>query len=246
MQENNGEYQNRFKPKEVNLPKDYKFYNNNFFFKIIQFLTVLLTSAYLIFPKIFVWGFKIKGKKNFKLHPKGNVIVCNHAFILDAFLLTTSLLPRRIFTTTLEANMGFTGFSRYIRLGGAVPIPASLKNMRGFIKETNELIKNGGNVCLMPEASLVLYSDHIREFMPGAFHFAYEAGATIIPACYTFHKRHGLYKVFGYKNPSVTLDFLPPYQIKDMGSKKETIENASKEVRDIMETYFTTQSDYFR
>lgn len=245
INENEHTYDNGFHPKEVKLTEKFKFYRHGFFFKIINKLAIWGTKFVLFFPRIFVWGYKIKGKKNLKKQ-KGFVLISNHTHQLDALMILTSLSLKNIYVTMLQSNLGFGIVSKYFRAGGAVPIPEDKKLFMKFNKETVTELKKGTNILVYPEAALVPYCDHIRPFMSGAFHFAVAANATIIPSVITYHKPKGLYKITRRKKPCIHYNILEPYQIKDMGNKKLTLETATSELNKIMSDYFNENSDFFK
>jgi len=65
-QENIHTYDNGFHPKEVKLKDNYKFYRKGIVIRSITRLLVWLVKLIIIIPNFFVWGFKVKGKKNLK------------------------------------------------------------------------------------------------------------------------------------------------------------------------------------
>ncbi len=238
-------YENGFKPKEVVLKDNYKLYKKGFFFWLFQRIAIYLTKFFLFFPKRLLWGYKVIGKKN-KKYIKSSILVCNHTFPLDAFSLLTAIPTKKIYTLTLESNLGFGIVSKYFRLGGAVPIPTKMKLYKRFISETPDILRNGKNVLVFPEAMLMPYCDHIREFKSGAFHFASEGTDTIIILLHTFHKPRGFYKLVKRKKPCIHLNILEPYHIERLATKKETIAKMQQDVHKIMTDYFNNHSDYFK
>ncbi|MDE6407050.1 MAG: 1-acyl-sn-glycerol-3-phosphate acyltransferase [Anaeroplasmataceae bacterium] len=241
--ENEHTYDNGFHPKEVHLKAKYKFYNQNIFFRFFGWLTVLFTRLWLIFPRFFM-GVKTIGRKN-KRKVKGAVMVSNHIHPLDAFFLAATVYGRKVYVTMLESNLGFGIVSRYMRMAAAVPIPTERRQLRRFSEDTEKTLKKGKNILFYPEAALMPYCDHIRNFLPGAFHYAVSCNAPIMPCCFTFHKPKGIQKLFRRKKPVVHCNFLEPYFITPKETRKETIEATAKEVHDIIEAYFIKHSDYY-
>ena len=238
-------YDNGFKPKEVILKDDYKLYKKGFFFWFFQITMILITNFVLFFPKKLSWGYKVVGKKN-KKYIKSSILVCNHTFPLDAFSILTALWTKRIYTLTLQSNLGFGIVSKYFRIGGGVPIPTGFKLYKRFVNESPEVLRKGKNILVFPEAMLMPYCDHIREFKSGAFHFAIDGADNIIIMVHTFHKPKGLYKLLRRKKPCIHLNILEPYKIERLASKKETIEKAQSDIQKIMSDYFNKNSDYFK
>ncbi len=238
-------YDNGFKPKEVILKDDYKLYKKGFFFWFYQRITIYLTKFFLFFPKKLLWGYKVVGKKN-KKHIKSSVVVCNHTFPLDAFSILTAISTKKTYTLTLQSNLGFGIVSKYFRAGGGVPIPTKMNLYKRFVTETPEILKSGKNILIFPEAMLMPYCDHIREFKPGAFHFATDGAENIVILLHTFHKPRGLYKLTRRKKPCIHLNVLEPYHIEKLETKKETINKVQSDIQKIMTDYFNEHSDYFK
>lgn len=242
--ENQHSYDNGFHPKEVTLKKNYKFYNRSLIFRFFRFIARTTNRFWLLVPKFFI-GFKIIGKKNRK-YAKGSVMIANHIHPLDAMLLISSFHFKTTYVTVLQSNLGFGIVSKYIRLGGAVPIPSDRHLLPKFKEETLKALDRKASILFYPEAALVPYCDHIRNFMPGAFHYAVLADVPIIPCCWTFHKPKGLRKLFRRKKPVMHLNILEPYIIKQGENRNETIRRTTQELQEIISNYFIEHSDYYK
>ena len=107
------------------------------------------------------------------------------------------------------------------------------------------MIKNGNNILFYAEAALIPYCDHIRNLMPGVFHYAYASTKKIIPTVITFHKPKGLYKLFRRNKPCIHYNVLEPYYMEDLDNKRKSIEKAKEDVEKIMTDYFIQHSDYY-
>ena len=240
--EDEQEYDNGFRPKEVVLPNNYVFYPRKWYRRLFNFIIIAFTAFITFFLKRVLWGYKVTGKKNFKKHPKGNVLVSNHVLQQDCFCIATLFWTKRLYITMLQSNLGFGIVSKYMRLGGGVPIPTNPKMFVRFCKETKNVIARGGNILVYPEAKLVPYCSHIRPFMPGAFHFAYQSNATIIPICITFHKPRGLYRLYK-KKPCIHLNILEPYKITKLDNRQEGIKKIENDIHEIMTKYFNENNE---
>lgn len=241
--ENEHTYDNGFHPKDVKLKPNYKFYNYNIFFRILSWIVLMLTRFFLLFPKFFM-GFKIVGKKNRK-KVKGMIIISNHIHPIDAFFLVTSFHFKKIYVTMLQSNLGFGIVSKYMRIAAAVPIPTDRHLLRKFNEQTKKTLDLGKNILFYPEASLNPYCDHIRNFMPGAFHYAVANQTMVLPCCFTFHKPKGIYKLFRRKKPMIHFNILEPFSIHEKETRKETLECTMQEVHKIISDYFIAHSDYY-
>ncbi len=239
--ENEHTYDNGFHPKEVHLKENYKFYNQNVFFRLFSVIVIYLSAFFIFLFRKPLWGYKITGKKNLK-GIKGAITISNHVLQQDAFCTVPGMLPRKLYVTMLETNLGFPVVSQYLRIVGAVPIPRDKRLFIRFLKDTKEIINKGRFVHIYPEAALKPYCDHIRSFKQGAFHIAYQADAPIIPMVFTFHKPKGIY--FYKKKPCIHLNILEPYYPDKSLPKKEAIEKMNIELFNQMSTYFNNNSDY--
>ena len=240
--ENKHTYDNGFHPKEVVLKENYKFYNYNIFFRFFGYLLLVITRIWLIIPKL-IMGFKIKGNKNRK-GVKGAIVISNHIHMLDAFFLAASFYGTKTYVTMLQSNLGFGIVSKYMRIAAAVPIPTERRLLRRFNEQTKDALNRGKNIIIYPEAALMPYCDHIRNFLPGAFHYAVVNDAPIIPAVYTFHKPKGLRKLFR-KKPVIHLNFLEVYHITQTGNRSEDIKKTCNDLNKIVTDFFNNNSDYF-
>lgn len=242
--ENQHTYDNGFHPKEVVLKKNYKFYNHSWYFRIAARITIWFTRFWLVFAKL-IMGVRIKGKKNkYKAH--GMIIISNHIHPLDAFFLAASFYFSKVYVTMLQSNLGFGIVSKYMRLAAAVPIPTDRHLLRKFNEGTAETLKKKKqNILFYPEAALMPYCDHIRNFLPGAFHYAIVNEVPILPCCYTFHKPKGIYKLFRRKKPVIRLNVLEPYYPKYTDNRNETIKQTTEEVHKIISDFFIQNSDYY-
>lgn len=241
--ENEHTYDNGFHPKEVILKKNYRFYNRSWYFLIAKLFVKAFTRFWLLLPKVLV-GYKVIGRKN-KKYAKGSILIANHIHPLDAMMMLSSFHFKSCYVTSLQSNMGFGFISKYLRLGGAVPIPSDRRMLPKFKEATIEALNQKANILFYPEAALMPYCDHIRNFMTGAFHYAVLAEATILPCCWTFHKPKGLYKLFKRKKPVMHLNILEPYTIQMGENRNETIHTVTQEVETIIRNYFIEHSDYY-
>ncbi len=242
--ENTHVYDVGMKPKDVKFGKKYKLYKKGFWFKTGNILFLLLDSFLALLFKIFVYGMHVTGRKNIKeIH--SCVLLCNHVFPLDIIIILTALFPKFLYVTVLQSNLGLGFISVLLRLLGGVPIPKDPFWFMRFSNETTDIINKGGSIVFYPEASLIPYCDHIRPLLPGAFSFAYDSTKKIIPTVITFHKPKGFYKIVRRGKPCIHYHILRPYDIKDLGDKKRSVEKARVEVQNIMSDFFIKHSDYY-
>ncbi len=241
--ENQHTYDNGFHPRKVTLKKDYCFYNNHFFFRVMAWIVIYFTKFWSFFYKRLV-GFKIIGKK-YRKKQKGVILVCNHVFPMDALTMASTYAYPNLYVTVLQSNLGFPIFSRYIRFGAAVPIPEDRHLLPRFKEQTIAVLAKGRNILFYPEAALIPFCDHVRPFKTGAFHYAINAGVSILPCCWTFHQPKGIYKLWRRKKPIMHLNYLPLYTPTLTGNNNIDIRKATSEVQQIISDYFVAHSDYY-
>ncbi len=242
------EYENGFKPKEVHLKENYVFYRKNIFYLIWNKIVVFVASFIFAFPKILVYGFKTTGRKNLK-HMKGAIIISNHVYSNDVILIISALRhSKTLYQTTVQSNLGFGIVSKIFTGGGAVPIPTdSIHLLRKFNRSTVETLNKNYPILFFPEGHLIPECKRIRPFMSGAFHFAIDSNSKIIiPTVITFHKPKGFYKLTRRNKPCIHYNILEPYHIEMLENKRLTINKISEDLHTIMSDYYLEHSDYFK
>ncbi len=243
-QDNQHDYQ-VIKVKPVKLKKDYTFFNQNPFFKFLSFLTVLLMKITLFyFYGIFFRGLRIKGKKHLK-HLKDDryILVSNHMHVMDAIWVGSLIFPRKIYVTMLQSNLGLPLAGKILRAAGGIPIPETKDHMVKFLKELKDELSKKTPVLVMPEASIKPYHIGIRKFLSGAFRFATDADAKIMPFVFIY-KKPNAFQRFISRKPRIQLHVLPPVEITRYESKHETQVQIKDKVHQIMSEYFYLHSDY--
>jgi 1-acyl-sn-glycerol-3-phosphate acyltransferase len=231
--------------KPVDLPEDFDYFGQKRHTRILSKILVFLIKVVFVYFYGFIFlRFRIKNKKIFKAYrKKGAVIVSNHVHQFDSFLLGASFFPKRIYYTMLKTNLGLPIVGKLFHIIGGAPIPDSKEGIVRYQKLLNEQLAGNNMIAVFPEASLRPYCDHIRPFKKGAFRFAFNANVDIIPMVFIFKKPTGLYKYLKRK-PCVELHILPPYQLKHLETKYETLSYNTDELQKIITAYYTTHSDY--
>lgn len=232
------------KSKPVKLKKDYKFFNQNPLFKFASFLMVFLMWLILemFYARLFM-RFRVRNKHNLKkIRNEGYVLVANHMHVLDAILIGTTMFPRKTYVTMLQSNLGLPVVGPILRVAGGVPIPDNKDGMARMMIELRAELDKNKVILVMPEAAIKPYHAGIRKFMNGAFRFAIDANANILPMVFIYKNPRGLMK-FIRKKPNIELHILDPYMIETLENKHETLVKARDEVHEIMRKYFNQHSD---
>lgn len=248
MNKDNNDNQHDYKvmkTKAVKLKKDYTFFNQNPFFKLLSFFTVLMMKLILFyFYGVFFTGLRVKGKKNLRhLNSDRFILVSNHMHVMDAIWIGSLIFPRKIYVTMLQSNLGLPLAGKILRAAGGIPIPETKEHMVKFLGELKTELSKKTPVLVMPEASIRPYHVGIRKFLSGAFRFATDADAKIMPFVFIYKKRNKFSRLIS-KKPRIELHILPPVEITLYESKHETQVQIRDKIHHIMSEYFNLHSDY--
>lgn len=196
----------------------YHYRNRNIFFRFFRFLVSLVAMIIGRLLVAILIGARVKGRKNYtknkKLYKNGLVTVCNHIHMWDSIVIMGALRYRFINYPAWEENM--RGGNRHlIRLTGGIVVPQS--SMRGLPKMRqafDEILHEGKIVHFFPEGSMWWYNKPMRTFKKGAFELAVRNNTPILPMAFTYRPARGIYRLFGRKDPLLTLNIgepiLPP------------------------------------
>lgn len=232
------------KAKEVNLKKDYTFFIQNPIYKFFSFLLVRLIKlvALRLYGQLFR-GLRIKNKKNLKYLKDGRyVLVSNHIHMFDAVWIGSLLSPRRSYVTMLQSNLGLPIVGKILRLAGGIPIPETKENMVNFLDELKIELSKKTPVMVLPEAALKPGHVGIRKFLSGAFRFAVDSDAKILPFVYVYVRPKGIKKLYR-KTPYLHMHILEPIETIEAESKNKSYVQTKDKVHAIMSEYFNTHSD---
>ncbi len=210
---------------KINFDENYNYYIKN---PIKKFLSkVFMTFAVPLFKVIHYLGFglKIKNKKILKALRKQKtafITIANHCLILDSTMSVATTFPKTLYMPTVEPTMKIPVARLILRAGNVMPIPFNIRGLVKFKNDCNEILKNGKVLHYFPEGALWPYYGKLREFKPGAFRFAVDANVPVLPYCFYFRERRGLWKLLG-KKPLVTLEVIKPIYPDNSLSKKDAI-----------------------
>lgn len=230
--------------KEVKLKKDYRFFNQNPLFKMLSFFMVMFLkiTLFYIFGIIFR-GLRVKNKQHLKnLNDERFILISNHMHVLDAIWIGTLLWPRKIYVTMLQSNLGLPIVGKVLRTAGGIPIPETKDHMINFLEELKVELSKKTPVLVMPEAAIKPYHVGIRKFLSGAFRFAVDADAKILPFVFIYKNPGRIRKLFS-KRPLIELHVLAPITVEYGENKHKTLNLTKDKVRNAMKDYFNTHSD---
>lgn len=132
---------------------------------------------------------KVVGKENFKaLGKRGAVCVCNHFNYLDTLFVRRVVGYFRSYHTMGPFNNKKGLGGHIIRHGGMLPFSTNMTAMKGFMRETERLLKDGKIVNFYPEQALWLNYRKPRPMKDGAFYYAVKCNVPVLPLFCTFQK----------------------------------------------------------
>ena len=169
-------------------------------------------------------------------------MVCNHVHVLDAVWIGALLFPRKIYVTMLQSNLGLPFVGKILRIAGGIPIPETKELMVHFLGDLKNELSKKTPVLVMPEASIKPYHVGIRKFLSGAFRFAADADAKILPFVYVYKTPNFIQKLYS-KKPRFHLHILEPVEVERGESKQQTLTLTKNKVHKIMSDYFNEHSD---
>ncbi len=244
--ENEHTYQT-IKARPVRLKENYDYFNQKWYRRFFSYIiTVIVTFFIKIFIGPVFFGFKLHNKKLLKIYKKqkkpGFILVSNHIHPIDAFLLGTVLRPKRTYFTMLMSNLGLPVVGKLMKVLGGAPIPNKRSLLVEFQEKLNEVVQKGSWVGVYPEAALKPYCNYIRSFKKGAFRFAVDANADIIPMVFVFKKPYGIYRLYKRK-PLIQLHVLDRYVITEKQTKGETLAFHTENLQKIMSDYFNKHTN---
>jgi len=173
----------------------------------IRILVLLLFTPFFWFK----YRLKVENKKALKaIRGKGAILVGNHCHALDCVLYSIKVFPRMNWITSIPENFRIPVAGTLAGLLGGIPIPYDLKGMRMFKQIIGELLRKKKLVTFYPEASLWPYYRSLRPFKTGAFRFAAQYNAPILPAAIAMRIRHRKNGEKKYRMRLVLLDPIYP------------------------------------
>ncbi len=227
-----------WKPFHINVDEHYKFIPRRKINRFYSYLVKMIAVGFFFCYNRVFYGFRVRGRRNFKGIKGGAVTVCNHVQGLDCSFVVEAIAPKNLYYPTVKTNLELAGLRWLIRACGGMPIPETPKALRVFNGVIQELLSRGNYVHVYPEGILYpYYLKGIRKFHRGAFKYAYDGNVPVVPMVITFRERRGIRKILNRK-PLPTLTVLEPIY-------PDTSRKAKAEINDMMLLCYENMSDYF-
>jgi len=155
--------------------------------RVIFHFTLLLV---LLVDRL-IFRLRIEGRERLQRVAFG-LLVSNHTLVLDPGIIAHVLRPRRTYFTMLEETACIPLLGTFVRLLGAVPIPASSGAIRILERAIRTNLRDLPFVHVFPEGECYLWNQEIEEFRLGAFYLACRLRLPVVPVTTVLHQRHWL------------------------------------------------------
>lgn len=235
-------------PKQVRddkLDGNFKFYDKS---KGLRFLQNLLQFVFLIlvFPVNYIrYGCKIKGRyrlrKYKQVYKGGFITVCNHVFEWDYICIRSAMRPKRGYMTIWKNNHN-SDLGKLMRAVGSIPIPekGNVDGLVAFNKSIEDALNDNRMVHFYPEGSMWYFYEGLREFLPGAFHYAVKCNKPVIPLAISYRPPKGLFKLWKrHGAPCVNIEIgepiFPDQTLTTQAAIKDMSDKSYKAIKDMME-----------
>jgi 1-acyl-sn-glycerol-3-phosphate acyltransferase len=138
-----------------------------------------------------IFRLKIEGREQLERVSSG-LLVSNHTLVLDPGIIAQVLRPQRTYFTMLEETACIPLLGTFVRLLGAIPIPAGALAMRTLERAIRTDLRDLPFVHIFPEGECYLWNQEIKDFQLGAFYLACRLNLPIVPVTTVLHRRHWL------------------------------------------------------
>lgn len=175
--------------RKIDFTKPYKFIYMDWWYDILVAVPFLLSYIITIFCAIFL-GFRSVGRKNLRiLRRRGCITISNHCHYLDTVFANFVVLPKPLHTAVAQRNCEVPIARQLLRMHRAFPIPAGGRGLEMITGPVGEALKRKHHIHFLPEGELVMLSQTIHRFKPGAFILSYTHQAPIVPMVYIIRRR---------------------------------------------------------
>ncbi len=194
--------------KDIKFDGTYTYLDKSLKFKIMHIL-IYLTTWLLAFPLNRIrFGLRIEGRekirRNRKLFANGMITVCNHVHRWDMICVLQAMRYRMAWIPMYAQP--FRGKDGYLmKYIGGLAIPDEHSGLRKFDKALNELHAGKKWFHIFPESCSWRFYAPLRPFKIGAFNMAYRFAIPVVPLMISFRPRIGWRKLFGNREPLITI-----------------------------------------
>jgi len=175
--------------KKIDFDKPFKFIYMDWWYDIVVIFPFLISYVITIGAAVF-FSFRSYGRKNLRiLRKQGCITISNHCHYFDTVFANFVVLPRALHTAVAQRNFEVPYARRLLRWHRAFPIPANGRGLAMISDPVGEALKKKHHIHFLPEGELVMYSQTIHRFKPGAFILSWRHQAPVIPMVYIIKRR---------------------------------------------------------
>ena len=227
----------------VPVDENYVFIPKNIGFKIASFIYRSLMFLFGALATKVAFGTKYYGKEKLKpLKKRGYFTVMNHCSFIDSLILRHAIGDtRKAYLTVAPFNCkkGFPG--HVLKAGGILPIADKLSAVKNMNKAFHELIEKRCVIQVYAEQAMWLHYEKPRPFKKGAFAFAVNENAPIVPIFIRWEPATGWRKLVGIRKKASAIVLDPIYPQEGL-AKRDNInymqKTTQKEFIDEYRRYF--------
>ncbi len=163
-----------FKEKSISIDENYKYINNNPFYKLWSWFTyrfIATPYAFMVFK--ILKNVKFHNRKVLKKHNKnGYFIYANHTNqFCDGFCPGLLCFPKKAHLIVNSVNISIPIIGKLTKMWGAIPLPDDIKATKNFYNAIEQILNKNNPIIIYPEAHLWPYYTKIRNFSSSAFRY---------------------------------------------------------------------------
>lgn len=228
------------KDQNFQLSQHYQWIHHNVGYRFIS--TIVYYLGFLIGGIYCKYGLHVKIKNQGILTPyrhQGYFIYGNHTQPQGDVFAPMHVLPtRHLYYIASPANLGVPWIGKLLPIGGALPIPTTLRQMRAFMAAIRWHINHHHVILIYPEAHVWPYYTKIRPFMAAAFHYPIELDVPSFCITTTYQKRkHG-------SKPQITLYVDGPFWPDKQLLPKQRQQKLCQEIHQCMQQRAQQYNNY--
>lgn len=222
------------------LPDDFKYINNNLFYKIGAFLITWIITPIIFLVNKIMYHQKFINKRVLKrVKSSGYFVYINHTnACLDAFTPQILSCPKKAYIICNPDATSIKGIRTLVLMLGAIPLPTSTNLTFGYIDCIKERIKQKSVITIYPEAHIWPYYTDIRPFKADSFIYPVDTNKPVF--CFTnIYKKRKI-----GKKPKVVTYIDGPFYSDPSISKKENMMNLRNKVYETMKKRVDSNPTY--
>ncbi len=175
--------------RKIDFDRPYKFIYMDWWYEALIIVPFLVSYMVTLCCAVF-FGFRSVGRKNLRiLRRQGCITISNHCHYFDTVFANFVVLPKALHTAVAQRNCEVPIARQLLRIHRAFPIPANGRGLEMITGPVGEALKRKHHVHFLPEGELVLLSQTIYRFKPGAFILSCVHQAPIVPMVYVIRRR---------------------------------------------------------